>query len=235
MHPHLNVAIQAARRAGNLITRYMEQVDKISQLDRAVEEDIITTLQKAYPSHNLCSSRSGAIAGTDPDCEWMIEPLDSMQNYLHEFPHFAISIAMKYRDNIEHAVIYDPIMQELYASSKCYGARLNDRRIRVGHVSELKNALLCVPQAGPAQNVGAQFRHFGSAVLQLAYVASGRLDGYYETGLHPCQIAAGSLLIKEAGGYITDSIHPDVNDPLKTGNMLACSRKIYTTLISVIQ
>ncbi|MBA2653105.1 MAG: inositol monophosphatase, partial [Tatlockia sp.] len=229
MHPILNIAISAARLAGDIIIRHMEQVDRLkitakgsdeffSEVDVKAEQAIINTIHKAYPEHGIIAEESG-IFNSDSEATWIIDPLDGTTNYLHGFPCFSVSIAHRVKNRIEHAVVFDPLRHECFSASRGRGAQLNDRRIRVSKQTQLTNSLLGI--GFPHRNVlqgqrylptfealmgkCAGIRRTGSAALDLAYVACGRLDGLWEFGLRPWDIAAGTLLIKEAGGLVSDT------------------------------
>ena len=227
MHPMLNTAVKAARRAGNIIVRATRNLDIVasrekaandfvSDVDRDAEHAIITTLREAYPGHAILAEESGA-SGTS-EYRWIIDPLDGTTNFLHGFPQYAVSIALEHRGIVTQAVIYDPSRNDLYTASRGRGAYLNDARIRVSKRITLKASLVGTgfPFKEFAQldaYVGilrdmmkstAGVRRAGSATLDLAYVAAGRLDGFWEFGLSPWDMAAGSLLITEAGGLVGD-------------------------------
>jgi len=256
MHPILNIAVTAARRAGDIITRSLDRNGKVNvqqknhndfvtEIDQLAEKDIIATIRRAYPTHSILAEESGRHRGDD--YQWIIDPLDGTSNFIHGFPHFAVSIAIAYRGQLEHAVIYDPIRQELFTASRGAGAKLNDYRIRVGQRKNLQESLLgtgfpyrshehlttylrgfatLLPQC-------AGMRRAGSAALDLAYVAAGRLDGFWEMGLHPWDIAAGALLIKEAGGIISDFNGKE--NYLMDGNVVTGNAKIHKDLLAVIK
>ncbi len=256
MEPLLNIAVNAARQAGDIIIRHMEQVehlkitpknghDYFSEVDIKAEQTIINTIRKAYPEHSILAEESGLQEGLE-DYVWIIDPLDGTSNYLHSFPFFAISIALKVKNRIEHGVIYDPIRHECFAASRGRGARLNDRRIRVSKQTQLSASLLgtgfsgrdtilnqkYLPTFEALMGKCAGMRRTGSAALDLAYVASGRLDGFWEFGLQPWDIAAGSLLIREAGGLISDMQGGD--NFLKDGHVVAGTPKVFKALLQTI-
>jgi myo-inositol-1(or 4)-monophosphatase len=218
MHPMLNIAVRAARSAGNLIVRYLDRADQlavtakdrndfVTEVDRLAEQEIIRILRKAYPDHGILAEESGA-QGSD-QFQWVIDPLDGTTNFLHSFPHFAVSIALRRSGRIDQAVVYDPLRQELFTASRGRGAQLNERRIRVAVRPGLQGALLGTGFPFKAQQhldayLGmfrdlfrntAGIRRAGSAALDLAYVAAGRLDGFWEIGLREWDIAAGMPII----------------------------------------
>ncbi|MGQ3890409.1 inositol monophosphatase family protein [Legionella sp. CNM-4043-24] len=253
MQPLLNIAVNAARQAGDLIVRHIEQIDRIkitaknnneyfSEVDVKAEQLIIKTILKAYPDHGIIAEESGT---QNPDCEsvWIIDPLDGTTNFLHGFPFYCVSIAHRVKNRIEHAVVYDPIRHECFSASRGRGAQLNDRRIRVSKQTQLSGAVLgtgfptrsealterYMPTFQAMFNKCAGMRRTGSAALDLAYVACGRLDGFWEFGLRPWDIAAASLLIKEAGGLIGD-IHGGENY-FSQGDVVAGTPKIFKSLL----
>lgn len=257
-HPYLNIAINAALRAGKIITRQYEQLDKltifekglndlVTMVDKAAEEAIIETIYKAYPNHSILGEESGQHPGNE--FTWVIDPLDGTMNYVHGFPQFAVSIGIKMKDHLEHAVIYDPLSQDLYTASKGRGAHLNNRRIRVSERNDLKGALVGsafpyhdrdstphgVPHLEILQEIftrGSDVRRIGSAALNLAYVASGKLDGFWESDLKQWDIAAGVLLVREAGGFVSD--FKGENGFLESGNIIAGTRKVHAELLQII-
>ena len=256
MHPTLNIAVRAARNAGNIIVRAMEHIERlniteksendfVTEVDKAAEKEIIRTIHNAYPSHAIMAEESG-IQG-DSDFQWIIDPLDGTTNYLHGFPQFAVSIALKNKQTIEQAVVYDPLRQELFTASRGRGAHLNDRRIRVSSRRNLDGALLGTGFPFKQQQdldvyletfkalfpMTAGIRRAGSAALDLAYVASGRLDGFWELGLNPWDIAAGALLIEEAGGFISD--FSGNQNFMESGNVVAANPKIQKMMLNLIQ
>lgn len=257
MEPLLNIAVSAARQAGDIIIRHMEQVDRIkvtekglndyfSEVDIKAEQAIIAAIHKAYPNHSVLAEESGLTNASDDEPQWIIDPLDGTSNYLHGFPFFSVSIALKIKGRIEHGVIYDPLRHECFAASRGRGARLNDRRIRVSKQTQLNASLLStgIPFRDPAlaaryfptleamNGKCAGLRRTGSAALDLAYVASGRVDGFWELGLHTWDIAAGSLIIREAGGLISDAQGGD--NYLKSGDVIAGTPKVFKSLLQVV-
>ena len=226
MHPLLNIAVTAARKAGDIIIRHVERVDRltvkakehndfVSQVDRLAEDEIIYNIRKAHPDHAILAEESGVHDG-NAEFQWIIDPLDGTTNFLHGFPVFSVSIAVKHRGQLEHAVVYDPMRQELFTASRGGGAQLDGKRIRVSQQKTLEGALIGTGfPFRENQNLGIYLRMFeavarqtagvrraGSAAQDLAYVAAGRLDGFWEIGLKPWDVAAGVLLIQEAGGLV---------------------------------
>lgn len=256
MQPLLNIAITAARQAGDIIIRHMEQLDRIkinaktgeeyySEVDIKAEQAIIHTIHKAYPDHGIIAEESGN-QNDASECIWIIDPLDGTHNYLHGFPFYAVSIALRIKNRIEHAVVYDPLRHECFSASRGRGARLNDRRLRVSKQTQLSAALLA--SGFPFRDVAlakrylptfeamigkcAGVRRTGSAALDLAYLACGRLDGFWEFGLRPWDIAAGSLLVQEAGGLISDLQGGE--DYLKQGDVVAGTPKVFKSLLQTL-
>jgi myo-inositol-1(or 4)-monophosphatase len=256
MHPMTNIAVRAARSAGNVLLRYFDRVDTlsitakgmndfVSEVDRAAEDAIIEVLRKAYPDHAILAEESGKHDGND--YQWVIDPLDGTTNYLHGLPHFAVSIALKHRGVLEHGVIYDPMREEMFTASRGSGALLNDRRLRVSQRKDLDGALLGtgIPfrdQRHVDAYLGmlkdlikdtSGIRRPGSAALDFAYVAAGRLDGFWELGLSEWDFAAGALLVREAGGTVTDIGGGDRY--LETGNVIAGGVKLHAAMLKVIR
>lgn len=254
--PFVNIAVQAARSAASLIMRAVDRLDTIkvtqkqpndfvTEIDQAAEKEIISIIHKAYPKHGFLAEEQGEIAGND--YIWIIDPIDGTRNYIHGFPHFAISIALRVGDKIEHGVIYDPVRNELFTASRGRGAQLNERRIRVSQRTRLEECLFGTGfpyRHSPALQKAylnslnelmphcGDLRRAGAATLDLAYVASGRLDGFWELGLKPWDVAAGSLLVREAGGLLADIDGSD--DYLKTGNIVAGNPKTLKLLLQAI-
>lgn len=225
--PAVNVAVKAARAAGNIILRYLNRVeglnveekarhDYVSEVDKLAEAEIIKELRRAYPDHGFLGEESGQKGKTDK--VWIIDPLDGTHNYLRGFPHFCVSIGFRDHGDLVYGVVYDPLRDEMFTASKGDGAFLNDRRIRVTKRESLAGAMLGTGfpyrqrrHLGPQLDMmrallgeAEDIRRTGSAALDLAYVAAGRLDGYFEPGLNPWDMAAGVLLVREAGGQCTD-------------------------------
>ncbi len=252
MEPLLNIAVTAARKAGDIILRHAEQLDRIqitqkgendffSEVDIKAEQSIIHAIHKAYPTHGIIAEESGAY-NSDAECVWIIDPLDGTNNYLHGFPCYAVSIAMQFQDRLEHAVVYDPLRHECFSASRGRGARLNDRRIRVSKKVNLHHAILgsgpsiLNPSRGEFYNANVpallkkctSIRRMGSAALELAYVAAGRLDGFFEFKLRPWDVAAGCLLIQEAGGLVSDP--NGEQNYVKTGSVIAGTPSVFDAM-----
>ena len=256
MHPMLNTAIKAARRAGTVIVRHLDQLERlaietkgrndfVSEVDRQAETEIVKVVLAAYPDHGILAEESGHQAGNE--YLWVIDPLDGTTNYLHGYPHFAVSIAVKRANKLEQAVVFDPLRNELFTATRGQGAQLNERRMRVSRVTDLRFALLGTGFPFRAEKHleiwidtfrtllthSSGIRRAGSAALDLAHVACGRLDGFWEMGLSPWDIAAGALLIEEAGGLIAD--FGDGQDFLRTGNVVAGNPQIQARVVSLIR
>lgn len=258
MHPMLNIAVRASRAAGNVISRAFEQHDKIevelkgtndvvTNIDLAAEQVIIDTIRKSYPKHTIISEECGVLKGEDDDYQWIIDPLDGTTNFIKGIPHFSVSIALKVKGKLDQAVIYDPMRGEVFTASRGKGAQLNGFRIRVKQPKELKGTVLATGfPFKKKQHTDAYFAMFkslflktsdmrraGSAALDLAYVAAGRVDGFFEIGLMPWDTAAGELLVIEAGGMVTDFTggHNHVN----SGNIVASSTRILKEILKDIR
>jgi myo-inositol-1(or 4)-monophosphatase len=256
MHPTVNIAVRAARAAGDVILRYHNQIDLltienkaandfVSEVDKAAESAIINEIKKVFPQHSILAEESGEIVG-DSEYQWIIDPLDGTTNYLHSFPQYAVSIALYEKNVAAHAVVYDPFKEELFYASKGEGAYLNDERIRVTKTRGLENALVgtgfpfkhpqhldCYLDTFKAIHPQVSgIRRAGSAALDLAYVAAGRLDGFWEIGLNNWDMAAGALLVKEAGGFIGDFSGRD--QYLETGNVVAGNGEAYKAILKAI-
>ncbi len=254
-HPVLNVAVEAAHAAGAIMRRQLQHVDAIpverkarhdyvSEVDRACEAEIVREIRRFYPDHAFLCEESGA-AG-DSESLWVIDPLDGTSNYLHGIPHFAVSIAYRHKGRTEHGVVYDPIREELFTASRGSGAALNQKRIRVSARKSLEGAVLAtafpfrerklLPRYSRVfQAVLGQvedFRRAGTASLDLAWTAAGRLDGYFEVGLKPWDVAAGALIVREAGGVVMSFDGSD--DVEETGTLIAAPFKLMTPLRQVI-
>lgn len=255
-HPVLNVAVEAAHAAGNIMRRQMQHVDAIpverkarhdyvTEVDRACEAEIVREIQRYYPDHSFFCEEGGRTG--DSEHVWVVDPLDGTSNYLHGLPHFAVSIAQQVKGRTEHAVVYDPIREELFTASRGSGAYLNNKRIRVASRSGLDGAILATAfpfrrrqdlqvYARIFQAVFSKvedFRRAGTASLDLAWVAAGRLDGFFEIGLKPWDVAAGALLVREAGGVVLDFEGGDAVE--EAGTVIAAPFKVMTPLRQLIE
>jgi myo-inositol-1(or 4)-monophosphatase len=215
--------------------------DYVSEVDREAEAAIIRVISETYPGHSILAEESGASGNSE--YVWIIDPLDGTTNFLHGFPHYAVSIALSHKGVLSQAVIYDPVRNELFTASRGRGAYLNDHRMRVGKRSKLQGCLLGTgfpfKEFSVIDTYLAMFkdlaqktsgiRRAGAATLDLAYVAAGRLDGFWEFGLAPWDMAAGSLLITEAGGLVGD--FRGNNTHLETGNIVGGNPKLFSQLI----
>jgi myo-inositol-1(or 4)-monophosphatase len=255
MHPMLNTAVKAARKAGSIINRASLDVDLVkvaskgrsdfvTEVDRAAEQAIVDILLKAYPDHAILAEESGASG--DSEYTWIIDPLDGTTNFIHGFPQYAVSIALRHREHVTQAVVYDPTRNELFTASRGRGAFLNERRIRVSRRSKLSECLIgtgfpfrsfehldeYVRMFRSVTEQTAGIRRPGAAALDLAYVAAGRLDGFWEIGLSPWDMAAGSLLILEAGGLVSDFKGEAAY--LDEGRIVCGAPKIFPQLLNLI-
>ncbi len=254
-HPLLNIAVRAARQAGNVIARNIDRFDAfavsekgandfVTEIDRVAERRIIDTIRRSHPDHAFLAEESGAHGSHD--FEWIIDPLDGTTNFVHGFPHVAVSIGVRHRGRMEHGVVFDPLRQELFTASRGSGAKLNDRRIRVATKGGLKGALLgsgfvtreldrlesYLAILNAMISGSAQIRRGGAAALDLAYVAAGRLDGFWEYGLEPWDIAAGTLLVQEAGGIVAEPSGGD--DYIRSGDVAAANPKVLRAILRAI-
>ena len=252
----LNTAVKAARAAGKIINqgslnldrltiKTKQENDYVSEIDQKAEQAIVQILRDAYPSHAILAEESGESG--ESEYQWVIDPLDGTTNFLHDFPQFAVSIALVHRGTLDQAVIYDPVRNDLYTASRGRGAFLNERRIRVSKRDKLQDALI---------GTGFPYRDFthldaymgmfrdlvqktsglrrpGSAALDLAWVATGRTDGFFEIGLNAWDIAAGCLLVLESGGLVADFSGEE--NYLKSGNIVAGNPKVFVQLLQTIQ
>jgi myo-inositol-1(or 4)-monophosphatase len=258
LHPMLNIAIKAARSAGAIINRASLDIDRVqvntkapndfvTEVDHAAEAVIIDTLLAAYPGHGILAEESGRTRGA-PDSEyvWIIDPLDGTTNFIHGLPTYAVSIALAFRDQVQQAVVYDPSRNDLFFASKGRGAFLNDKRLRVSKRTRLADSLI---GTGFPFRKGDDFRRYmtmlegvmqacagirrpGAAALDLCYVAAGWYDGFFESGLSPWDVAAGSLLVTEAGGLVGN--FTGEADFLHQREAIAGSPKIYGQLVQML-
>jgi myo-inositol-1(or 4)-monophosphatase len=255
MQPLLNIAVRAARRAGDIIVRAIPRIDSVeitskgrndfvTEVDRASEQDIIATIRRNYPDHAFLAEESGATG--DNEVVWIIDPLDGTTNFMHGNPVFAVSIACQIRGRLEHAVVFDPMRQELFTASRGDGAQVDGRKMRVSKQITLENSLIAtgfpyrsdspwldeylamlkvvMMQAGGVRRPGA-------AALDLAYVAAGRVDGFWEMGLKAWDTAAGTLLITEAGGRVGTLTGDDYK---QGGHIIAGTPRVYLALVAAL-
>ena len=258
MNPMLNIAISAARAAGHIIMRHANRIhslsikskqrnDYVSEVDNMAEHEIIRVIHRAHPGHAILAEESGLSKGHRDEFLWIIDPLDGTTNYLHGFPQFAVSIALQRRDRLQLGVVYDPFKEELFCAYRGDGATLNNHKIRVSQLPDLNGALLGtgIPYR-PDQEVEAYLRTLrafiqdtagvrraGSAALDLAYVAAGRLDGFWEFDLNSWDMAAGVLLIQEAGGLVGD--FSGGHKHMETGNIVAGNPKVFKAMVQILR
>ncbi|HEX9877344.1 MAG TPA: inositol monophosphatase family protein [Gammaproteobacteria bacterium] len=256
MHGMVNIAVRAARRAGDLMLRQLNQLDAlevtekgrneyVTEVDHLAEQAIVEVIYDHYPDHAILAEERGALGSHD--FQWIIDPLDGTTNFIHGFPVFSVSIAVRHKDRLEHAVVYDPTRQEIFTASRGQGAQLDGRRIRVSRRHRLQDALIAtgfpyrfgnddidgyMEMLKTVINESSGIRRPGSAALDLCYVAAGRVDGFWELGLKIWDVAAGALLIREAGGRISD-FHGD-DAYLESGNVVAGNPKIYAALSKLL-
>ena len=260
MHPTLNIALRAARSAGQLIVRASDNMDKVkveqkglndwvTEIDRAAERELVYHINKAFPEHAILGEEGGASGAEDAEYTWVIDPLDGTTNFIRGIPHYAVSVAVVRKGVVEHAVVLDPVRQEEFTASRGQGAQLNGRRIRVSPLTNLEGSLLAtgipyknrseayIPSYMKSLEAVAQqtagIRRAGAAALDLAYVAAGRVDGFWEIGLNKWDIAGGMLLIKEAGGLITD--FNGGNSTWESGDIVAANPKLLKHLLQTIK
>ncbi|WP_019917716.1 inositol monophosphatase family protein [Methyloversatilis discipulorum] len=257
MHPTLTTAVKAARRAGQIITRASQDVDLlkvsskrqndfVTEVDRAAEDAIVGILREAYPDHAILAEESGE-SGPESEYRWIIDPLDGTTNFIHGMPQYAVSIALEHRGQMQSAVVFDPVRNEMFTASRGRGAFLNDRRIRVSRRAKLGEALLgtgfpyrvwdhvdaYLGMFKSLMEKTAGLRRPGAAALDLAYVACGRFDGFFEIGLSPWDIAGGSLLVSEAGGLVGNL--QGETGYMESGNLVAATPRIYPAILQAIE
>jgi myo-inositol-1(or 4)-monophosphatase len=260
MEPMIKIALRAARKAGENIVRASDELHRfevkakgvnnfVTEVDLNAEQEIIYQLQKAYPDHAILGEESGFIGREDAEYRWIIDPLDGTTNFIRGIPHYAVSIACMYRGKLEHAVIVDPVRQEEFTASRGRGAQLNGHRIRVSDLANLEGALLGtgIPFKNHCDDKleaysksievlasqCAGIRRAGAASLDLAYVAAGRLDAFWEIGLSSWDMAAGVLLVREAGGLVADI---DASDNyLDSGNIVCGNPKCFKAVLQVVK
>jgi myo-inositol-1(or 4)-monophosphatase len=255
-HPTLNIAINAAHIAGDLMRQELHKVatipvtrkarhDYVTEIDQTCERQIVREIQRFHPDHAILGEEGGEQG--ESEYVWIIDPLDGTSNYLHGMPHFAISIAMQFKGRTEHAVVYDPMRDEMFTASRGGGAHLNNTRMRVTDRITLDNAIIATAfpfrQRGMMSTYTGIFsevfkkvediRRFGAASLDLAWVAAGRMDAYFEIGMKPWDVAAGALLVREAGGVVSDFDGSDAVE--KSNSILAAPYKLMTPLRQIIE
>ena len=256
MHPMLNTAVKAARKAGAIITRASFDIDRltvrrkrkndyVSEVDDAAEEAILATLREAYPDHGVLAEESGA-RDAKADYVWIVDPLDGTTNFLHGLPQYCVSIGLLHKGTLQQAVVYDPNRNELFTATRGAGAYLNDRRIRVSRTDKIEDAL--VGTGFPFKEVAhideyqrmlrnvmltcSGVRRPGAAALDLAWVAAGRYDAFWEIGLSPWDMAAGALLVREAGGLVGDLEGEDTY--LDNGRIAAANGKLFGAFLKLL-
>lgn len=254
----LNVMMGAAQKAGRSLVRDFGEVEKlqvsmkgtsdfVSSADLRTERNLRRELEKARPAYGFLLEEGGEIAGNDPSNRWIVDPIDGTTNFLHGIPQFAISIALERDGEIIAGVVYEPITDSMFHAEKGAGAFLNDWRLRVSARRKLEDAVIAVgiPHRGRPEHEQflrelpilmeqvAGVRRFGAASLDLAYVAAGRCDAYYERNIKPWDMAAGLILVREAGGYVSDC--DGGNDPMKTGNVAVGNAHLLQPLLKILQ
>jgi len=262
LSPALNVMTSAARKAGRRLIRDFGEVenlqisvkgpgDFVSVADQRTESILVGELQKARGGYPILTEETGLIDGPDKSHRFIIDPIDGTTNFLHGIPHFAIAIALEREGQLVSAVIYNPIADDMFTAEKGYGAYLNDKRLRVAARKNLADAVVATgtPNVGHSAEHRARFntelnaamaattgvRRFGSAALDLAWVAAGRYDTFWERGLKAWDVAAGILLVKEAGGVVTDLTGRDAEMALKTGDILASNEALHPQFLKLLK
>jgi myo-inositol-1(or 4)-monophosphatase len=256
MQALLNTAVQAARRAGDIAVRALSRLDQleirakarneyVTQVDQAAEQAILESIRKRYPDHAFLAEESGRSG--EHEFTWIVDPLDGTTNFLHGFPTFSVSIALRRKDTLEVGVVYDPCRQELFTAMRGRGAQLDGKRIRVSERKELEGSLIgtgfpfrsntrwmktYLQMLGNVMETTAGVRRPGSAALDLSYVAAGRLDGFFEFGLEIWDTAAGTLMIQEAGGLVTSLTGKGSH--LESGDVLAGNPKVHDALRALL-
>ncbi|WP_101776346.1 inositol-1-monophosphatase [Pasteurella oralis] len=258
MNPMLNIAIRAARKAGNVIAKGYERRDDIqmtlkntndyvTNIDKVSEQAIIEVIKKSYPEHTIITEESGALEGKDSDVQWVIDPLDGTTNFVKGLPHFSVSIAIRVKGRTEVGVVYDPIRNELFTAVRGEGAKVNDTRLRVDNKRELTGTVIATgfpfkqTRLMPIQfavmnsliTQAADFRRTGSAALDLCYVAAGRVDAYFEMDIKAWDVAAGDLIVREAGGLVCD-LHAG-HHYLTAGHIVAAPPRVMKEMLNKIQ
>ncbi len=257
--PIMNVMMRASEKAARSLIRDYNEVenlqvsrkgpgDFVSAADRRAEEIIFEELKRSRPDYNFIMEESGVIEGSNPDYHWIIDPLDGTKNFLHGLPHWAISIALEYKGEIVAGLIHDPVKDEVFHAEKGKGAFMRRRRLRVSGRNELTDAIIATgaprrtqssrqkfaSEITAIQQVSPSIRRFGAAALDLAYVAAGRYEGFWERDLKSWDIAAGIIIVKEAGGFITD-IDDIRKNPVDTGNILATNNQLFDSIGKILK
>lgn len=257
MHSMVNIAVRAARKAGETITRSLDKMgsinitakgpnDYVTEVDKAAEEAILYTIGKAYPDHSYLTEETGEILNKDPDSVWIIDPLDGTTNFIHGLPQYVVSIAFQHKGVIKHGVIYHPLTQDLFTATKGQGAQLNGKRIRVSKQAKFEGSLVCANLPRDAKYLAdytkwmtelhdkvAGIRKTGSTALDLAYLAAGYIDAFWTTSHQPWDIAAGALIVREAGGMVTD-LDGGVNF-MEKGNLIASNPKLIKSVLQLVR
>ena len=258
MHPIINIASRAARRAGRLIARAMDRIgtlrveekaknDFVSEIDRAAEDAIIDTIMRVYPDHGVIGEERGG-ANEDAEYVWIIDPLDGTTNFLAGIPHFCVSIAVRRGAVLEHGLILDPVRNEEFSATRGAGARLNGRRLRVSGRTRLEDSIVAtgIPYRMVESHLDAysemhrtlqascrSIRRMGSAALDLAYVGAGRTDAFVQVGLQPWDMAAGSVIVREAGGFVGDATGGDRF--MEKGHLVAANPRIFRDVLRLVR
>lgn len=257
MHPMLNIAIRAVRKAGDHVIKSLEKPqaievankgnDVVTNIDKEAEAIIIETILKSYPDHCIIAAEGSNKEGRDKDCQWIIDPVDGTKNFVRGYPHFAISIALRMRGRTEIAAVYDPTRNELFTATRGSGAQLNSQRIRVSEPRDLTGTTLATGLPYAAKQHAESFakiqsalfvdcddmRQSGCSALDLCYLAAGRVDGVFKLGLKPWEIAAGELIAREAGAICTD--FTGNTNYLTSGNIVAGPARVVKPLLSKIR
>ncbi|MGQ0527524.1 MAG: inositol monophosphatase family protein [Alphaproteobacteria bacterium] len=259
LSPNLNIMIRAAEKAGKSLLRDFGEVEQlqvsrkgpsdfVSAADRRAEEIIFTELQKARPGYSFLMEEGGAVAGENKDYRWIVDPLDGTLNFLHGVPHWAISIGLEEKGEITAGIVYDPVKDEMFRAEKNGGAFLRRKRLRVSGRTQMEMATIA--SGGPRRDgksheqffkeqravwdAGPSLRRYGAAALDMCYVAAGRFEAYWERALKPWDVAAGYLIVKEAGGFVCD-LDSDAKNAVETGNVLCGNEIVYGQLKKILR
>ncbi len=239
--PHLNIMIKACEKVSKVIIRDFGELenlqvkkkgpkDFVTKTDKRVEKILIEELSKNKKNYSFITEETGVIKNSDQDTFWIIDPIDGTTNFLHGIPHFAISIALKFNNEIKCGVIYDPIKNEIFFAEKNNGSFFNNQRIRVSNKNDIEECLFATNHVG-AKNSDLNLRYTGCAALDLAYVGAGRLDGFFQNKINIWDVAAGAIIIEEAGGKVNDLNLFEINDV----NIRAASSSIYSKMIEKLE